>query len=156
MNNGHSMYNNCRQGVCLDFRMMPLAIFEYFLREVGVTSETSMCFCIFAQACDVLGKPQRSLAYLLQLYCGVSTNKIYQVLSIFRLNINNSLCVCKRRLIAAFLRVELLPETNKHGWSEGRLESAAIAGGNGAVCSYWCALLTIHCSTHANGLDPSL
>ncbi|KAG0608211.1 hypothetical protein M758_8G087800 [Ceratodon purpureus] len=31
-----------------------------------------------ARACDVLGKPQRSLSYLLQLYCGVSTNKIYQ------------------------------------------------------------------------------
>jgi cation-transporting P-type ATPase D len=31
------------------------------------------------QACDVLGKPQRSLAYLLQMYCGIAVNKVYQV-----------------------------------------------------------------------------
>ncbi|VFQ62172.1 unnamed protein product [Cuscuta campestris] len=31
-----------------------------------------------AKACDVLSKPQRSLAYLLETYCGVSTNKQLQ------------------------------------------------------------------------------
>ncbi|XP_024520048.1 protein RRP6-like 3 [Selaginella moellendorffii] len=31
-----------------------------------------------ARACDVLGKPQRSLAYLLQTYCNISTNKAFQ------------------------------------------------------------------------------
>ncbi|GJZ92945.1 RRP6-like protein 3 isoform X1, partial [Tanacetum coccineum] len=31
-----------------------------------------------AKACDVLSKPQRSLAYLLETYCGVITNKFYQ------------------------------------------------------------------------------
>ncbi|KAF5758660.1 putative ribonuclease D [Helianthus annuus] len=31
-----------------------------------------------AKACDVLSKPQRSLAYLLETYCGVTTNKLYQ------------------------------------------------------------------------------
>ncbi|KAL8238235.1 hypothetical protein R6Q59_019316 [Mikania micrantha] len=31
-----------------------------------------------AKACDVLSKPQRSLAYLLETFCGVTTNKIYQ------------------------------------------------------------------------------
>lgn len=31
-----------------------------------------------ARACDVLGKPQRSLAYLLHEYCGVTTNKLFQ------------------------------------------------------------------------------
>ncbi|XP_071726113.1 protein RRP6-like 3 isoform X2 [Rutidosis leptorrhynchoides] len=31
-----------------------------------------------AKACDVLSKPQRSLAYLLETYCGVTTNKFYQ------------------------------------------------------------------------------
>jgi ribonuclease D len=31
-----------------------------------------------ARACDVLGKPQRSLAYLLQTYCGIAVNKVYQ------------------------------------------------------------------------------
>ncbi|XP_057829947.2 protein RRP6-like 3 isoform X2 [Cryptomeria japonica] len=30
------------------------------------------------RACDVLGKPQRSLAYLLQTYCGIHSNKIFQ------------------------------------------------------------------------------
>ncbi|GKF13521.1 RRP6-like protein 3 isoform X1, partial [Tanacetum coccineum] len=30
------------------------------------------------KACDVLSKPQRSLAYLLETYCGVTTNKFYQ------------------------------------------------------------------------------
>lgn len=36
------------------------------------------CFVIF-QACDVLSKPQRSLAYLLDTYCGIVTNKLLQV-----------------------------------------------------------------------------
>ncbi|KAK6134715.1 hypothetical protein DH2020_031541 [Rehmannia glutinosa] len=31
-----------------------------------------------AKACDILSKPQRSLAYLLETYCGVSTNKLLQ------------------------------------------------------------------------------
>ncbi|XP_073060841.1 protein RRP6-like 3 isoform X1 [Primulina eburnea] len=31
-----------------------------------------------AKACDVLSKPQRSLAYLLETYCRVSTNKVLQ------------------------------------------------------------------------------
>ncbi|XP_031391187.1 protein RRP6-like 3 isoform X2 [Punica granatum] len=31
-----------------------------------------------AKACDVLLKPQRSLAYLLETYCGVATNKLLQ------------------------------------------------------------------------------
>ncbi|XP_051125461.1 protein RRP6-like 3 isoform X2 [Andrographis paniculata] len=31
-----------------------------------------------AKACDVLSKPQRSLAYLLETYCSVSTNKLLQ------------------------------------------------------------------------------
>ncbi|KAK4492815.1 hypothetical protein RD792_000140 [Penstemon davidsonii] len=31
-----------------------------------------------AKACDVLSKPQRSLAYLLETYCDVSTNKLLQ------------------------------------------------------------------------------
>eukprot|EP00850_Spirogloea_muscicola_P020421 SM000215S06727 [mRNA] locus=s215:111800:118939:- [translate_table: standard] len=31
-----------------------------------------------ARACDVLGKPQRSLAYLLPQYCGINTEKRYQ------------------------------------------------------------------------------
>ncbi|KAJ9561003.1 hypothetical protein OSB04_006163 [Centaurea solstitialis] len=31
-----------------------------------------------AKACDVLSKPQKSLAYLLETYCGVTTNKLYQ------------------------------------------------------------------------------
>ncbi|KAK6242535.1 hypothetical protein SCA6_007924 [Theobroma cacao] len=31
-----------------------------------------------AKACDVLSKPQRSLAYLLETYCGVAKNKILQ------------------------------------------------------------------------------
>nr|XP_043622307.1 protein RRP6-like 3 isoform X2 [Erigeron canadensis] len=31
-----------------------------------------------AKACDLLSKPQRSLAYLLETYCGVTTNKLYQ------------------------------------------------------------------------------
>lgn len=31
------------------------------------------------QACDVLSKPQRSLAYLLETYCGVAANKLLQV-----------------------------------------------------------------------------
>ncbi|KAG8387041.1 hypothetical protein BUALT_Bualt03G0211800 [Buddleja alternifolia] len=31
-----------------------------------------------AKACDVLSKPQRSLAYLLEMYCGVATNKLLQ------------------------------------------------------------------------------
>ncbi len=35
--------------------------------------------CLHLQACDVLGKPQRSLAYLLQTYCGIAVNKVYQV-----------------------------------------------------------------------------
>eukprot|EP00850_Spirogloea_muscicola_P022332 SM000288S10784 [mRNA] locus=s288:109573:116835:- [translate_table: standard] len=31
-----------------------------------------------ARACDVLGKPQRSLAFLLRQYCGINTEKRYQ------------------------------------------------------------------------------
>ncbi|KAK9924540.1 hypothetical protein M0R45_032905 [Rubus argutus] len=31
-----------------------------------------------AKACDVLSKPQKSLAYLLESYCGVVTNKLFQ------------------------------------------------------------------------------
>lgn len=31
------------------------------------------------QACDLLSKPQKSLAYLLESCCGVSTNKTLQV-----------------------------------------------------------------------------
>ncbi|XP_010557005.1 PREDICTED: protein RRP6-like 3 isoform X2 [Tarenaya hassleriana] len=31
-----------------------------------------------AKACDVLSKPQRSLAYLLETFCGVATNKLLQ------------------------------------------------------------------------------
>ncbi|KAK4741810.1 hypothetical protein SAY87_025398 [Trapa incisa] len=31
-----------------------------------------------AKACDVLLKPQRSLAFLLETYCGVTTNKLFQ------------------------------------------------------------------------------
>lgn len=31
-----------------------------------------------SRACDILGKPQRSLAYLLQSYCGIVANKIFQ------------------------------------------------------------------------------
>lgn len=31
-----------------------------------------------ARACDILAKPQRSLAYLLQTYCGISSNKVFQ------------------------------------------------------------------------------
>ncbi|PIN22164.1 Ribonuclease D [Handroanthus impetiginosus] len=31
-----------------------------------------------AKACDILSKPQRSLAYLLETYCGVATNKLLQ------------------------------------------------------------------------------
>ncbi|CAK9158012.1 unnamed protein product [Ilex paraguariensis] len=31
-----------------------------------------------AKACDVLSKPQKSLAYLLEMYCGVATNKMLQ------------------------------------------------------------------------------
>ncbi|XP_039168932.1 protein RRP6-like 3 isoform X2 [Eucalyptus grandis] len=31
-----------------------------------------------AKACDILSKPQRSLAYLLETYCGVTTNKLLQ------------------------------------------------------------------------------
>ncbi|XP_020540579.1 protein RRP6-like 3 isoform X2 [Jatropha curcas] len=31
-----------------------------------------------AKACEVLSKPQKSLAYLLETYCGVSTNKLLQ------------------------------------------------------------------------------
>jgi len=31
------------------------------------------------QACEVLSKPQKSLAYLLETYCGVITNKLLQV-----------------------------------------------------------------------------
>ncbi|GAV66978.1 HRDC domain-containing protein/DNA_pol_A_exo1 domain-containing protein [Cephalotus follicularis] len=31
-----------------------------------------------AKACDLLSKPQRSLAYLLETYCGVATNKLLQ------------------------------------------------------------------------------
>ncbi|GER53229.1 polynucleotidyl transferase [Striga asiatica] len=31
-----------------------------------------------AKACDILSKPQRSLAYLLETYCSVSTNKLLQ------------------------------------------------------------------------------
>ncbi|KAM7495211.1 hypothetical protein LguiB_029820 [Lonicera macranthoides] len=31
-----------------------------------------------AKACDVLSKPQKSLAYLLDTYCGISTNKLLQ------------------------------------------------------------------------------
>ena len=38
-----------------------------------------ICLFRFVQACDALGKPQRSLAYLLQTYCGVLTDKKYQV-----------------------------------------------------------------------------
>lgn len=34
---------------------------------------------IILQACDVLSKPQRSLAFLLETYCGVTTNKLFQV-----------------------------------------------------------------------------
>ncbi|PRQ36709.1 putative ribonuclease H-like domain-containing protein [Rosa chinensis] len=32
-----------------------------------------------AKACEVLSKPQKSLAYLLESYCGVVTNKLFQV-----------------------------------------------------------------------------
>lgn len=32
-----------------------------------------------AKACEVLAKPQRSLAYLLESVCGVGTNKLLQV-----------------------------------------------------------------------------
>ncbi|XP_030539698.1 protein RRP6-like 3 isoform X1 [Rhodamnia argentea] len=31
-----------------------------------------------AKACDILSKPQRSLAYLLETYCGITTNKLLQ------------------------------------------------------------------------------
>ncbi|XP_054794895.1 protein RRP6-like 3 isoform X1 [Prosopis cineraria] len=31
-----------------------------------------------SKACEVLSKPQKSLAYLLETYCGVTTNKLYQ------------------------------------------------------------------------------
>ncbi|GAB4825189.1 Protein RRP6-like 3, variant 2 [Ancistrocladus abbreviatus] len=31
-----------------------------------------------AKACEVLSKPQKSLAYLLETYCGVTTNKLFQ------------------------------------------------------------------------------
>ncbi|XP_059661076.1 protein RRP6-like 3 isoform X2 [Cornus florida] len=31
-----------------------------------------------AKACEVLSKPQKSLAYLLETYCGVATNKLFQ------------------------------------------------------------------------------
>ncbi|KAH9623814.1 hypothetical protein KSS87_012413, partial [Heliosperma pusillum] len=31
-----------------------------------------------AKACELLSKPQKSLAYLLESYCGVSTNKLFQ------------------------------------------------------------------------------
>lgn len=34
---------------------------------------------IMLQACEVLSKPQKSLAYLLETYCGVATNKQLQV-----------------------------------------------------------------------------
>ena len=34
---------------------------------------------IINQACEVLSKPQRSLAYLLETVCGVATNKLLQV-----------------------------------------------------------------------------
>uniref|UniRef100_A0A6N2MYS7 3'-5' exonuclease domain-containing protein n=1 Tax=Salix viminalis TaxID=40686 RepID=A0A6N2MYS7_SALVM len=32
-----------------------------------------------AKACEVLSKPQKSLAYLLETYCGVATNKLLQI-----------------------------------------------------------------------------
>jgi cation-transporting P-type ATPase D len=37
------------------------------------------------QACEVLSKPQKSLAYLLELYCGVTTDKTMQVGHLLRL-----------------------------------------------------------------------
>lgn len=37
------------------------------------------CYSILRQACEVLSKPQKSLAYLLETYCGVATNKLLQV-----------------------------------------------------------------------------
>jgi hypothetical protein len=33
---------------------------------------------LYFQACEVLSKPQKSLAYLLELYCGVTTDKTMQ------------------------------------------------------------------------------
>lgn len=40
-----------------------------------------------AKACEVLAKPQRSLAYLLESVCGVSTNKLLQVSPLTLMNI---------------------------------------------------------------------
>uniref|UniRef100_A0A2P2KJR5 Uncharacterized protein n=1 Tax=Rhizophora mucronata TaxID=61149 RepID=A0A2P2KJR5_RHIMU len=34
---------------------------------------------LILQACEVLSKPQKSLAYLLETYCSVVTNKSLQV-----------------------------------------------------------------------------
>lgn len=39
------------------------------------------CSTYVLQACDVLSKPQRSLAYLLETYCDVAANKLLQVFS---------------------------------------------------------------------------
>ncbi|KHN41226.1 Exonuclease 3'-5' domain-containing protein 2 [Glycine soja] len=37
-----------------------------------------------SKACEVLSKPQKSLAYLLETYCGVTTNKLLQIQNIVR------------------------------------------------------------------------
>lgn len=59
--------------------------------SIGFTKSFFNCMCpatsyfliflrvIALQACELLLKPQKSLAYLLETYCGVTTNKLLQV-----------------------------------------------------------------------------
>lgn len=57
----------------LSWKVIPSA------QENLLNNMVKICLFLFVQACDALGKPQRSLAYLLQTYCGVLTDKKYQV-----------------------------------------------------------------------------
>ena len=58
--------------LCTDF---PLGTFISTI----LLNDQFYCFPIMWQACEVLSKPQKSLAYLLETYCGVATNKLLQV-----------------------------------------------------------------------------
>lgn len=79
---------------------LPLKLFTYAILDVHFffhrTSLYYLCYACMPfselpyesnllQACEVLSKPQKSLAYLLELYCGVTTDKTMQVGHLLRL-----------------------------------------------------------------------
>lgn len=70
-----------RWAILVMFMLMLLDIVSdaMYLREFFLHAwPWSICVYVM-QACEVLSKPQKSLAYLLETYCGVMTDKSFQV-----------------------------------------------------------------------------